>query len=122
MCERCESVCGKLPISSCARGSNCSERRPSGLAAPAARSNSARALPRKAQAAVDRRPAAGLGVHEVARLAAPLPDATVGLPPVRDRGLDDLAEEAPLVVVRRVAASVPAPGEVEDLAVRVQLQ
>src|SRR5439155_17471474 len=81
-----------------------------------------RTLSCKAQPAVDRRPAAGLGVHEMAGLAAPLPDPAVRLPPVCDRGLDDLAEEAPLVVVGRVAPHVPAPGEVEDLAVCVQLE
>src|SRR5207248_3334389 len=82
----------------------------------------AHALLGQAQATVDGRPAGGLGVHEMPRAAAPLPDPLVGFAPARDRGLDELAEEAPFVVVGRVAARVPAPGEIEDLAEGVELQ
>ena len=47
------------------------------------------------RAAVERDPAHELGRGEVARLAAHLPDAAVGLAPVRDRGLDLDHEQRP---------------------------
>jgi hypothetical protein len=57
----------------------------------------------------------------VARLASPLPEALVGLPPAVHRVLDHRAQEAPLVVVEAVAALVPAPAHLQALAELVVL-
>ena len=53
------------------------------------------ALPREAQAAVDRHPAHHLRRHEVLRLAPHLPDALVGLGEPFDRLVDEVAEALP---------------------------
>src|SRR5207253_2932589 len=100
------------------------DRRPDLFArfAPATHRRLAGTVLGEAQAAIDGDAAGCLGVHEVSRLSLPLPDAAIGLLPALDRGLDQLDEEAPLVVVGRVTAQVPAPSEVEDLPEGVELQ
>jgi hypothetical protein len=58
----------------------------------------------------------------VQRPSPPLPDPPIGLAPPGDGRLHQPDEEPPLVVGRRVAALVPAPVEVEQFAVNVELE
>src|SRR3954467_11555691 len=69
-------------------------------ARPAALGLLAHALLRQPQPTVQRRPAHDLGVHEVLGLEAPLPQPVVGLLPRLGRVVDDVDDEAPMVVVR----------------------
>ena len=61
-------------------------------------------------------------MDEVPPGPACLPDPAVWLLPAPDRGLDEIQEEHPVGVVRRVAAAMPAPEEVHELSVGVQLE
>ena len=67
-------------------------------------------------------PAECLRVDEVARLPAPLPQPVVGIAPALNRVLDKVDEEAPVIVVWRVAALVPAPALLEQMPVGVELE
>src|SRR5205823_5676491 len=89
---------------------------------PATGRRPAQGLVGQLQAAVDRHPAHGLRVHEVAALAPHLPDPGVGLLPSLGGGVDQAEEEAPVVVVRRAASLVPAPRQLQEIAVHVQLE
>ena len=80
------------------------------------------ALLRELQTPVERRPAHDLRVHEVERVAGPFPDAAVGLAPALRRGVDQVANEGPRLVIGRVAALVPAPGDADELAEGIELQ
>jgi hypothetical protein len=91
-------------------------------ALPAALGRLAQALAREPQAPVQRRPAHDLGVHEVPRLAAPLPQAAVGLAPGLGGAVDQVHQEAPVVVVGRMAAPVPPIGEIDEQAQRIELK
>src|SRR5205823_196530 len=90
--------------------------------APAASGRTPHRIVRELDGALDRRPAQGLRVDEVLRLVAPLPDAAVRLRPALAGHIHEVDDEAPQVVVGRVAARVPAPREVEQLAVGVELE
>lgn len=54
-------------------------------------------------------------------LAAHLPDTAVGFSPLVYGPVHQREEKAPVVVVGGVAPLVPAPGEVEQIAVHVEL-
>jgi hypothetical protein len=60
-------------------------------------------------------------MHEVLRLT-PLPEAAVGLAPAFDRSFDEVDEEAPVIVIGRMATLVPAPALLHQLAVGVELK
>src|SRR5207248_7288377 len=85
--------------------------------APAACRRPAHGLVGELDAALDRRPAQRLRVDEVLRLLPPLPDTGVRILPALAHDVDELDDEAPQVVVRRVPAAVPTPGQVQQLAV-----
>src|SRR5690606_28450069 len=72
-------------------------------------------------AAVQRRPAHRLGLYEVARFAAHLPDAPVRLSPVVRRRVHQADEETLIIFVRRLAALMPAPGKLQQFSIGVQL-
>jgi hypothetical protein len=88
---------------------------------PAARGGPAHALVGQANAAIERGPAEHLRVDEVIGVAGPLPDAAIGFVPSLRRVVDQRDQEAPVVVARRVAAPVRAPGQVDQLSVGVEL-
>ena len=67
--------------------------------APAAGGRLAQGVLGQPQAPVERHPAHGLGVHEVAGLTAHLPDPVVGIGPAGGSAVDDAEQEPPVVVV-----------------------
>ena len=79
------------------------------------------ALFSEAQAAVERNPAHRFRLHEVPWLAAHLPHTCIRLTPSFGCKVDDTRQEAPVVIVRRVATSIPEPREIEKFAVDVVL-
>src|SRR4051794_26498649 len=72
-------------------------------------------------AVVQRGPAHRLGMHIVARSAAELPDAVVGLLPIVAGGIDHGDQKVPVRVINSVAAGVPFPRHLEYLAIDVEL-
>src|SRR5919202_3202101 len=61
-------------------------------------------------------------MDEVLWLSAYLPQPAVGLFPPLSGRIDQVQEEAPIVIVGRVTAPVPAPGHVHHLPVGVELK
>ena len=61
-------------------------------------------------------------MHEVLGIARPFPDPAVGFGPPLGRVVDQRHQEPPVVVARRVAAPVPAPRQVDELAVGIELE
>ena len=94
---------------------------PVALALPPAHRTAAHALVGERERAVERRPAHHRRVHEAGRPVPQLPDARVGLVPAGRRRVGQVADEAPHVVVGRVAAAVPAPGQERQLPQNVVL-
>ena len=89
---------------------------------PALDGSLAKAFPGQGQSPVECGPAHHLAVHEVLRLAADLPDPTVGFDPALGGEVHQLDDEAPEVVVRGMAAEMPAPAQVDQGAVGVELE
>src|SRR5690606_14099772 len=73
-------------------------------------------------AALDSGPAEGLGVDEVARIVAYLPNALVGLLPAVTDQVDHLDQGIPVFRIGFLPILVAYPGQLHELAVHVQLQ
>ena len=95
------------------------DRRPGGGPAPHRRREAGRLG--QAQPAVQRHPAQHLGVDQVPRPAAQLPDPTVRGRPALGGLVDQLDQEPPVVGVGGVPLPVPGPGQVQQLPVDVVL-
>src|SRR3954452_9213714 len=74
------------------------------------------------EGALQRHPAEHLRVGEVPWACAPLPNAAVRLLPALGRGVGDVDDEAPVVVIRLVTALIPAPALLDQLAEDVELR
>src|SRR5262245_42793257 len=71
------------------------------------------ALLRESNPTVDSGPAHHLRVDEVLGVAPDLPDATIRLLPALASNVDQVDQEAPVIVVRGVPPPVPGPGQVQ---------
>src|ERR1700733_13911413 len=61
-------------------------------------------------------------MHEVTRRRADFPDTAIGLAALVDGGLDDLHQEIPVILVRLHTLLAPAPGQLYDEPVHIQLK
>ena len=88
---------------------------------PASHGSSPHAFVSQPDAAIERRPAEHLGVDEVLRSAGEFPDSPVGLGAMLGGVVDQREQKPPIVIAGRMPAAVPAPGQVDQLSVGVEL-
>jgi hypothetical protein len=72
-------------------------------------------------APVDGDPTHNLGVHEVLRLTANLPDPVVRLGPPAGRHVHQPMKEIPVIDGRRALPLIPSPGKLQQLTIDVEL-